>query len=67
MPDSFDNPSTRAGVIGILAFHQGYHAAQLPRRRSEDRDPRAGSGGVAVSFTHVDDHAGWRLTAETAR
>jgi uncharacterized damage-inducible protein DinB len=33
MPDAFGNPSTRAGVLGILAFHQGYHAGQLGMAR----------------------------------
>ena len=33
MPDPFGNPSTRAGVLGIVAFHQGYHAGQLGMAR----------------------------------
>lgn len=29
MPDPFGHPSTRAGILNLLAFHQAYHAGQL--------------------------------------
>jgi len=33
MPDPFGRPSTRAGNLGILAFHQAYHAGQIATAR----------------------------------
>lgn len=33
MNDAFGRPSTRAGVLGVLAIHQCYHAGQLGMAR----------------------------------
>ena len=33
MPGPFGDPSTRAGVLGTLSFHQAYHAGQLGMAR----------------------------------
>ena len=33
MPGPFGDPSTRAGLLGNLAFHQAYHAGQLGMAR----------------------------------
>ena len=33
MPDPFGNDSTRAGMLGVLAVHQCYHAGQLGMAR----------------------------------
>lgn len=33
MPDPFGNESTRAGVLGVFAIHQCYHAGQLGMAR----------------------------------
>ena len=33
MDDAFGRPSTRAGVLGVLAVHQCYHAGQLGMAR----------------------------------
>jgi uncharacterized damage-inducible protein DinB len=33
MPDAFGRESTRAGVLGVLAVHQCYHAGQLGMAR----------------------------------
>ena len=33
MPGPFGDPSTRAGLLAVLAFHQSYHAGQLGMAR----------------------------------
>ena len=33
MPGPFGDPSTRAGLLGTLSFHQAYHAGQLGMAR----------------------------------